>query len=674
MISMRSLCHLLILCIFFGATAAGAESPLSPPTLEEAQPAASPAPKRSDVGARQETREQIDALIKTAPGPQEFPDDAVLILLKSVRHRVEADGTGETEVHELTRVLQEAGKPFSQIHLPYNQAREDLTVHTAQTIKPDGRRFAADRSLVQDTAVFQSQPLFSDLRVRQMVLPNVAVGDFLELRFSIRVKEPIVKGVFMTYFVYPLGLATLESRLTIDLPAAMPAHYRSTLPHDREPHITHAEGRSTYEWAPRPVVMPHANEPAIPPSFDVDPYIFFSTMPSWKTLTEWYVPLFEGALKQTPFAVKDKVRELSLGIEDDRAKVIAALFQFVSRETEYVGVSLGESAWKPYPPDYVLTHGYGDCKGKSALLIAMLRAAGIESYGVLIKPSDRGRLFIDLPSIDFSHLIVAVREPAAGYLYLDPTLPPAPHGFLPPTEEDRDVLILDRVEPHFEKTPDLPVEQSNRTEVEQSLTILEDASAYSEETVRMEGLTALGFRTMVRRTNPSLLEDILERALRDRFPSSDLLKYEFLNVEDPYQPFILKAKARIVGIAQQAGTLLLMDPDHLAPPGLASLAATDTRTYPLFLPEGEVTTESTTYRVPEGYAPKSLPKPIALTTPFGSYEQRYTWDGTQLSSRGTFVLQEGTIPVEKYAEFKQFAERIAAFEKERIVFEKHSAT
>ncbi len=653
-----------------GAGAGAAESPLTPPTLEESASPATPALERAETASKQKQRDEIKSLIDAAPGPEDLPNDAVVILLKNVRHRVEPDGTAETEVHELTRVLNEAGKKFSQVNLPYNQAKEDLTVHTAQTIKPDGRRFSADRALAQDVAVFQDQPLFSDLRVRQMVLPNVAVGDFLELSFTVRIREPIVKGVFMTYFVYPLGLTTLDSHLVIDLPVGMPAHYRSTLPHDREPKITQTSERTVYEWAPRPVASPNANEPAIPPSFDVDSYVFFSTMPSWKTLTEWYVPLFEQSLKQASFPIKDKVRELTLGIENDREKVIAALFRFVSQETEYVGVTLGDSGFKPYPPDYVLAHGYGDCKGKSGLLIALLRAAGIDSHGVLIKPSNQGRFLADIPSLDFSHMIVGVTQPSGGPLYMDPTLPLVPHTFLDPSEENCDVLILDSLEPHFTKTPLTPVEQSNRTEVEQTLVILEDASAYSEETVRMHGVAAAGFRNMVRRTNPSLLKDIFEGALRDRFPSSDLVNYEFSNLDDPYQPFILSAKARIVGLAQQAGNLLFLEPERLAPAGFTSLGSTDTRTYPLFLREGEVSIQETTYKIPAGYAPKSLPPEIALTAPFGAYEQRYEWNAGTLASHGKFVIEGGTIPVEKYAEFKQFAGRIAAHEKEKIVFER----
>ena len=278
-----------------------------------------------------------------------------------------ADGTGELQFHDLVKILKESGKVLSQIRLPYNQSKEELKIDIARTIKSDGKIVPMDINLIQDTAPLERIPFFSDIRLRQFVLPNVSVGDFIELKYTIRIKEAIVPGVFTTFFSYPLGKMTLRSRLIINLPQILKPRYVVTIPGLPQPTILNEGDRTIYQWAPDPVVLSHGHELAIPPPFDVDPYVFFSTMESWKQLTQWYVPLFEGTLKEPTDQIQRKAEELIQGIENELEK-IKAIFRYVAQEVEYIGISLGESAWRPYPPDYVLTHRYGDCKGKSALL------------------------------------------------------------------------------------------------------------------------------------------------------------------------------------------------------------------------------------------------------------------------------------------------------------------
>src|SRR5262249_5331409 len=90
-------------------------------------------------------------------------------------------------------------------------------------------------------------------------------------------------------------------------------------------------------------------------------------------------------------------------------------------EIRYFSVSLGESSHRPTAPSAVLKRRYGDCKDKSLLLIALLRALGIEAHPVLLTIGQPRGLDKALPSPQlFNHAIVQVKLGGEAY-YLDPT-------------------------------------------------------------------------------------------------------------------------------------------------------------------------------------------------------------------------------------------------------------
>jgi len=669
-------CQILPVLIF-GMGLAGlanpiwAESPLAPAVSEAtaATPAASPEPAADTQASA--ANPEIQSLIETSPTAADLPDDAVIILLKEENHFVNEDGTATIHVHEFAKILRESGKSLGQIALTYNQSKEELDIEIARTIKPDGAMLGVDPKLIQDLAVLGDTPLFSDLRVRQMVYPNVNVGDFLELQYKLRIKEPIVAGVYTAYFTYPLGVITQKSRLTISIPAQIEPHYAVTLPSGPEPQIIERGGRRIYHWEPGSIILSRAHEPAIPPSFDVDPYVFFSTMKSWDVLAQWYVPLFETNLEKTSDQIREMVTFTVSEKGPDQTEIIKALFDFVSKKIDYVGISLGESAWEAYPPSYVMKNGYGDCKGKAALLITMLRQAGIQAYGVLIKPSDEGRLLKEIPSLDFSHMIVAIPRPG-GYLYMDPTLPLVPHDFLLTYEENRDVIILDQTVPHFEKTPVFTPEQSDWTHTFEKIFIAEDGSLKVQGRVTMQGLSALEYRNLIRTTNPGIMHDMLEGLLREEYPQSHLEHYAFHHAEEVDQPFELTLDTTVQGAVQKAGNLLLADPYSVLDPKLASLVTFDQRYYPVFLGVKQAREWEGLMEPPQGYAVKALPSNVSMQEAFGSYERHFEASGRGLKGFKRFVLSEPVISVDMYGRFKNFIERIAQLEKEKILFEQTS--
>ena len=86
-----------------------------------------------------------------------------------------------------------------------------------------------------------------------------------------------------------------------------------------------------------------------------------------------------------------------------------------------MGLTLEDDAPGYEPHDVALTfeNRYGVCRDKAALLVALLRLAGVEAYPVLIHAG--AKMDPEIPSPYFNHAVVAVARPASGYLLMDPT-------------------------------------------------------------------------------------------------------------------------------------------------------------------------------------------------------------------------------------------------------------
>ena len=135
------------------------------------------------------------------------------------------------------------------------------------------------------------------------------------------------------------------------------------------------------------------------------PSVQVSTFQSWDEVGTWYGSLQTEQVKSTPL-VQAKAAELTKGLKSNEEK-IQAIYNFVSLHIHYVGLSFGIGRYQPHAAEDVLSNEYGDCKDKYTLLASLLRAAGYDSWPVLINSSRE--IDPELPSPgQFDHVIAAI--------------------------------------------------------------------------------------------------------------------------------------------------------------------------------------------------------------------------------------------------------------------------
>ncbi|MBK8164413.1 MAG: hypothetical protein IPK64_00460 [bacterium] len=216
------------------------------------------------------------------------------------------------------------------------------------------------------------------------------------------------------------------------------------------------------------------------------------------------------------FEPDKRIRELAHSLTDGRASAlerIDAVYAWVQGNTRYLGLFRELGGIIPERAALVASKGYGDCKGLGSLLIALLRAAGIEAWPVLVRTSHVGPLSIDLPNpSQFNHFIVWADDGGDG-VWLDATLTDCPAGHVYPHDAASPVLQL---RPGHEGLVTLPVAIWSEGERRYAITGQLDAQRHLEIESRLaaSGIEGLLLRSAGSRLAPAEREAFLNHLLR----------------------------------------------------------------------------------------------------------------------------------------------------------------
>jgi hypothetical protein len=340
-----------------------------------------------------------------------------------------------------------------------------VDVGYVRVTKPDGAVVITPAYNIQDLPadVTHEAPMYSDIHEKHVAVKGLSVGDTLEYQLTLRTIKPDVPGHFWFEYTFEKNLIALDEQLDLDVPADKPVTVASA---DLQPAVTTAAGRKLYHWTSTNLARP---DPDAPPKSTKHwtPSVQVTTFTSWEQVGAWYQSLQRDSLAITP-AIQAKAAALTKGLTSDEDKV-RAIFNDVALHIHYVGLDFGIGRYQPHPADDVLSNEYGDCKDKHTLLAALLKAAGIQAWPVLISSSRPLDPATPSPA-QFDHVITLL--PLTGkLLWMDSTEEIAPIGVLTATLRDKQALAIPVDKPaYLERTAaDLPFAQSTRFQVDGKL-------------------------------------------------------------------------------------------------------------------------------------------------------------------------------------------------------------
>ena len=342
---------------------------------------------------------------------------------------------------------------------------------------------------------------------------------------------------------------------------------------------------------------------------------------------------------------------------------VRALHALVVAGTRYVGLEFGIHGFKPYKVSQVLSRRFGDCKDKAALLVVLLREAGIDAEMVLLRTRRGGRL-APLPAslAIFDHAIVFIPKLN---LYLDGTAEFSGMDELP--GQDQGVMVL-RVGPHgahLAETPVLPAAR-NRAARHWDVALKADGSADVRERLTLTGQAAPEWREHYQTRGE--WSDRYGKALSARNPGARLLSVDMPGIEDRNRPVTVVAHASIPDLAEKtsgAGLRLSLGTHEV---DLArTYARLSERRSPLVLGYPWQHDEQIVYQFPRRFALTHVPESRRIVSPFGSFDLQVRQEGAAtVTVTGDLEVRRERVTAAEYPAFRRFLAEVDSAMAERI--------
>lgn len=332
----------------------------------------------------------------------------------------------------------EAGaRRFSTVGVPFN-AQRAAEVLVARTLTPEGATLAVPDDAQTVEIPETDAPMQSDARELRLRFGRVGPGAVVE--YAVRVPRPHPDDLGVWWDRYVLGNVdpTVRAEYRLEGPEAGPLptlSVRGVQPLPAEVAAGRRVSRFTAEDLPAFALEGQVRDA------DRVPTVSVASTRAWSDVDAWYARLFMPAASPTE-PVRALATRLQRAAPTRRAR-IAAAFDYVEREIDYLGLELGIGAFRPRSAAETLERGTGDCKDMTALMVALLTAMNIDAFPALVRPE--GTTLFDeahpTPGL-FNHVVLYVPD-RGGDLWLDATASLHTLDAIPAQLRGRNALVVD---------------------------------------------------------------------------------------------------------------------------------------------------------------------------------------------------------------------------------------
>ncbi len=367
------------------------------------------------------------------------------------------DGLASAHVQQVWRINTEPGaRSFSSHSVMYAAMSETLGIVRARVLRRDGGEAAATVSADQPVEE-RGSSMYFDSRSRDLRFGQLQPGDLVEIDYYLLPAAEVNPwaGYYARIDLFRDGLATRLRRRVLIAPSTMKLY---AIEHGLPPVTVQQAGEETTRiWEMRDIAA-QPFESLSPGASASGPYLHVSTIGSIQEFGRWYSNLLEPGLKLDEnlqaLAAQILARNLS-----SQGKV-QAVYESVQRRTKYVAFEFGVHSYQPYSLATVERRGFGDCKDKAAMIVALLRAVGVPAEFAMMRTRSAGDVDPHAYSVQlFNHAVAYVPELN---LYLDGTAEYAALGELPPDDQGALAMTVDAEGKATRRTVPFSAPEANR--------------------------------------------------------------------------------------------------------------------------------------------------------------------------------------------------------------------
>ena len=469
-------------------------------------------------------------------------DQAIIVLLEQHKYVIDEKRRITSTIRKLYRVINEEGaEDWSSIEQEYQPWHEGKPEMRARVILDDGSVHWLDAKTIADSPASEyDSNIFSDRRVARAPLPAVKAGAVIEFEIVVRETSPLLDaGEARRITVYD-GVPIQRFRVSIEAPAQVDLKLSTKLIPESAVQHSSSGGKTRFECDTGPLAPRKELEGNLPSNVPSYPYVAFSTGGSWREVASRYEALVDQQNRN------GDLKPLLEGLDrTGSARSIAAqLTARLHKEVRYTGVEFGESEIVPHTPDETQKRKYGDCKDKASLLVAMLRAAGLQASVALLAAGFDTDVDTELPGLGrFNHAIVYVAGEQP--LWIDATSPETRAGELPLMDQGRLALIAGKSTTSLVLTPESRAADNTRTDTIE-FHLSEFGPGELRESIEAHGSMEAKMRQLYDGNERRKVQESLEKYVKRDFLAKSVEGFSATKKDDFSEAFHLQLEAKAV--------------------------------------------------------------------------------------------------------------------------------
>lgn len=350
----------------------------------------------------------------------EFGGGIEMRLYERQHQRMSTKKAGTYVAYEYLLANRIGVEDYSNVDISFDPIYQTLQLHELSILRsgsiidklPDMRANLLQRERELESLLFDGEQTLN------LIVSDVRVGDVLRVAYTREGSNPIFGSLFETTTMTERSYSSLgryRTRLIVDADenVVVRKHGRAAK------HISrHVNGQQE-------IIVDELDLAVLEEDDDVHPRFYnlgaivFSNIEEWQTIVDWALPLYQID-DQIPEELQRVANDIKVAHQSEAEQIGAAL-HWVQDEIRYFGVELGADSHLPARPQQTLQRRFGDCKGKTLLLMSLLDALGVDSNAALVDSTE------DLSSPGypwllhaFDHVIVHLELDGESH-WLDPT-------------------------------------------------------------------------------------------------------------------------------------------------------------------------------------------------------------------------------------------------------------
>jgi hypothetical protein len=296
---------------------------------------------------------------------------------------------------------------IGNVSFDWNPDTENLLIHRVRIIRgdkvidllADGQKFIVlrrenklEEAMLDGTLTAAIQP------------EGLQVGDILDFAIGYESRDPLTRGRSRRILMMPTAPTDLFAIREL-WPSTETPQWRETYGLDKPTISTTPDGTELL------ISMADAVRPKAPkqaPGHYSHPGTFeISEVGGWSDVSALMTPYYDkAALLKPDSPLRDEVAKIKAASNDPKVQAAAAL-HLVQAQVRYLYLGMNNGGFIPAAADLNWSRRFGDCKGKTVLLLAMLRELGIKAEPALVDTVSGDDLDIRPAMVAaFDHVIV----------------------------------------------------------------------------------------------------------------------------------------------------------------------------------------------------------------------------------------------------------------------------